>query len=164
MIGKKMRLKKTFYILFGLILLVSLAAATEMRIYRQSKDIVTQENGKVIQSKKPGDLFEFAYQIDFKKNLITRVKVRRLDDPQPHDDATIYTIIQKKRLWGSPAGNGGRALVAINKENGDILELSHGFAFTMRTSPFSQVITGVYKRIQVPRHCPASRSTLIFSK
>jgi hypothetical protein len=29
---------------------------------------------------------------------------------------------------------------------GQILELGHRFAFTMRISPFSQVITGIYKR------------------
>jgi len=41
-------------------------------------------------------------------------------------------------------------LVAVRQDDGEILELGYRFAFTMRTSPFSQVITGIYKRAYRP--------------
>ena len=124
---------------------------TDIRTYRQFRDVATKENGKVIQSEDSGNLFENTYLIDYKNNTITRIKVRRLDEANPRDDSTVYTITDKKSLPGSEAGYGGKVIVAINK-SGEILELGSKFAFTTRTSPFSQVITGVYKRVYVNEH------------
>jgi len=138
-------------IIIYLILLSGLALASEVRIYRQFKDVSMKENGNVTQSKKDSDLFEFTYLINLENNTITRTKIRRLDEPLAHYDAMVYSIIQKKEVLGSPFGKGGRALVAISEDGNELLELSHRFAFTMRTSPFSQVITGVYKRVHEKR-------------
>jgi hypothetical protein len=121
-------------------------ANAEIRTYRQLKDIAAKESGKVSQSNKKGDLFEYTFKIDLGKNIITRIKVHRLDEPTARMDATVYTIMQKRKLLASDGGNGGYALVAMRKDGGEMLELSHKFAFTMRISPFSQVITGIYKR------------------
>jgi hypothetical protein len=126
---------------------MSSIAAAEVRTYRQVKDIAAKENGKVSQSNKNGDLFEYTFNIDLKKNMITRTKVQRLDDRSVRNDATVYNITQKRKLLASDAGNGGPAFIAVRKDGGELLELSHKFAFTMRVSPFSQVITGIYKRV-----------------
>jgi hypothetical protein len=123
------------------------AASAETRTYRQVKDVSVQESGKVNQSGNKGDLFECTYSINYKKNTITRVKIQRLDDKTARDDATVYSIIEKRNLLGSRAGNGGKVLIAVQKNGTEILELGNRFAFTMRPSPFSQVITGVYKRV-----------------
>ncbi|MFH1710200.1 MAG: hypothetical protein ABH860_03920, partial [bacterium] len=56
-------------------------------------------------------------------------------------------ITEKKKLLGSKAGRGGKVIVAVSKDGSEILELGGKFAFTTRTSPFSQIITGVYKRV-----------------
>lgn len=133
-------------------ILVCGAASAELRTYRQFKDVSVKEKGKVSQSSNEGDLFECTYDINKANNTITRVKIRRLDDPVGRDDSTVYDITQRKELIGSEAGNGGHVIVAIRRDGEEILELSHRFAFTMRTSPFSQVITGVYKRVYDKDH------------
>ncbi len=122
------------------------AALAETRTYCQIRDIAAKENGKVSQSTKKGDLFEYVFAVDRAKKTITRTSVRRLDKKVAEKDATVYKITQKTELVGSQAGNGGKVLVAVREDGGEILELGHKFAFTMRISPFSQVITGVYKR------------------
>jgi hypothetical protein len=139
-------------LLWIVIFLVSVSCAAQcadIRTYRQFRDISTKENGKVVQSTDKKNLFECTYQIDYKNNTITRIKVMRLDESAPRDDATVYNITEKKRIYGSEAGYGGKVLVAVQKGGGEILELGSKFAFTTRTSPFSQVITGVYKRVYV---------------
>jgi hypothetical protein len=136
-------------ILLTIIFFISLSVAgyAEVRTYRQVKDIATKENGKIVQSSNKGDLFECTFKVDKAKNIIVRTKVRRLDEQKARDDSTIYNIVQKKEILGSEAGNGGRALVAVRKDGGEILEISNRFAFTTRVSPFSQVITGLYRRV-----------------
>ena len=126
--------------------LASGALALEERTYVQFKTVAAQENGKVIQSTKVGDLFEYTYSIDIPKQKIIRTKIRRLDKKTGEKDSTVYDIAQRKKLFGSQAGNGGRVIVAVSKDGSEIIELSHRFAFTLRISPFSQVITGMYKR------------------
>ena len=122
-------------------------AGAEVRTYRQFKDVAAKENGKVSQSSKKGDLFEYTYSINTSKKTITRVKVRRLDQAAATNDSTVYNIMEEKELLGSEAGNGGNVLVAVEKDGSETLVLSRRFAFTSRISPFSQVITGVYKRV-----------------
>ncbi|MCX5726687.1 MAG: hypothetical protein NT030_05875 [Candidatus Saganbacteria bacterium] len=139
-----------FRIVLGMIVCLILActvASAEVRTYRQFKDVATKENGNVKQSTSKGDLFEYTYTVDIAHKTVTRIKVRRLDEPTAHKDATVYTIVQNRDILGSEAGNGGHALVAVQKDGSELLELSHRFAFTARLSPFSQVITGVYKRV-----------------
>lgn len=140
----------------GCVLLISPVGA-ETRTYRQVKDVVVTENGQVRQSEKKENLFECAYQIDRKNKTITRTSIQRLDEPAAKKDATVYKIVQREELWGSPAGNGGKVLIAVREDGREILELGHRFAFTMRTSPFSQVITGTYKRAYDKDHKPFLR-------
>lgn len=125
------------------------ALCADIRTFRQVKDVSAKENGRVIQSTDIKNMFEYTYLIDHKNNTITRIKVRRLDESASRIDSTVYTITEKKKVLGSEAGRGGSVLVAVQKKGGEILEISHNFAFTTRTSPFSQVITGVYKRVYV---------------
>ncbi len=123
------------------------AFAADVRTYRQFKDVAAKENGKVSQSSSSGNLFEYTYSIDTAKKMIVRTKIRRLDEKTARDDATTYNIMEEKQLLGSDAGNGGDAIVAVEKNGTETLVLSHRFAFTSRLSPFSQVITGVYRRV-----------------
>ena len=122
------------------------------RIYRQIKDISVRENGSVSQSDKKENLFEYTFEVDRAQKTITRTKIQRLDKPTAQKDTTVYNITQRRELLGSESGNGGKVLVAVSRDGGEILELGHRFAFTMRISPFSQVITGVYKRIYDKNH------------
>jgi hypothetical protein len=137
---------KIILCLLGCLLLTCASAGAETRTYYQIKDIAAKENGNISQSDKKDNLFEYAFEVDAEKNMITRTSVRRLDSSVPEKDSTIYNITKKMELLGSPAGNGGDVLVAVRQDGGEILELGQRFAFTMRISPFSQVITGVYKR------------------
>jgi len=135
-------------LVWGVLICVFLAcgARAELRTYRQFKDVAAKENGKVTQSDRKGDLFEYTYDINTAKKTITRINVRRLDQTDVHDDKTVYDIMEEKSLLGSEAGNGGPVLVAVRKDGSETLVLSHRFAFSSRISPFSQVITGVYRR------------------
>jgi len=126
---------------------ISTAAFAETWTYRQIKDISVKEGGKVRQSDQKGDLFEYTFNIDMKNNVVTRTKIRRLDEAKARDDATVFNVKEIKKLWGSEAGRGGRVIVASSKDGTEIIELGSRFAFTTRTSPFSQVITGVYRRM-----------------
>jgi len=45
-------------------------------------------------------------------------------------------------------GEGGNAIVAIANSGSEVLEIGEEFMFSSRNSKFSQVITGVYKRIK----------------
>lgn len=129
------------------LVVASCAAQGEVRTYRQFKDVSVREGGNVRQSGSEGDLFEYTYDVDIQSNKVTRIKVRRLDEDMARDDATVYTITGMKKVYGSEAGRGGKVIVAVSKDGSEILELGGKFAFNTRTSPFSQVITGVYKRI-----------------
>jgi len=147
-------------IIWGLIacfIIMCGSAGAEVRTYRQVKDVAATEKGNVRQSGSKGDLFEYTFAVDTAKKTVTRIKVRRLDEPAARDDATVYDITQERKLLGSEAGNGGPVLVAVRRDGGEILELSQRFAFIMRTSPFSQVITGVYKRVYDKDHKGRSR-------
>ena len=125
---------------------------SDVRVYRQFKDVSVKENGKVIQSNDKKNLFESTYDVDVEHNKITRTKIRRLDDPIGRKDSEVYTIKEKKRLIPSESGNGGEVLVGVDKDGREILEMGHRFAYTTRTSPFSQVISGVYKRVYDKDH------------
>jgi len=133
-------------------LIISCAASAEIRTYRQMKDVATTEKGNVRQSGSKGDLFEYTYSIDAANKTVTRIKIRRLDQAEAKKDNTVYKITQDMKLMGSEAGNGGRVIVASRRDGGEILELSPRFAFNMRISPFSQVITGVYQRVYNKDH------------
>jgi DNA-binding transcriptional regulator of glucitol operon len=134
-------------------LIISFAVSgAEIRTYRQTKDVATTEKGNVRQSGNKGDLFEYTYSIDVENKTVTRIKVRRLDQAEAKKDNTIYKITQDMKLMGSESGNGGNVIVASRHDGGEILELSHRFAFSSRISPFSQVITGVYKRVYDKDH------------
>lgn len=139
-------------ILFVMIALLAVSCAAlcaDIRTFRQVRDVATKEDGRVKQSTDMKNMFEYTYLIDHKNNTVTRIKVRRLDEASSRDDSTVYTITEKKKVLGSEAGRGGSVLVAVQKGGGEILEIGQKFAFTTRTSPFSQVITGVYKRVYV---------------
>lgn len=141
-------MKSRISIFLTALFIISCAAAYgEVRTYRQFKDVSVKEDGKVRQSSGKGDLFEYQFNIDYKNRTVTRVKVRRLDETAAKDDATVYTITGIKKVPGSAAGRGGKMIIAVSKDGNEILELGSKVLFTTRTSPFSQVITGVYKRI-----------------
>ncbi|MFC1767799.1 hypothetical protein ACFLZ2_04555 [Candidatus Margulisiibacteriota bacterium] len=118
-----------------------------LRTYRQFKDVSVMQDGNVRTSTGKANLFEYQYNIDLDSKTITRIKVRRLDEANAKDDATVYTITEVKKLHGSKAGRGGKVIVAVSMDGNEIIELGSKFAFTTRTSPFSQVISGVYKRV-----------------
>lgn len=140
-------MKKTIVLNLVICILLSCGAAAEVRTYRQFKDVAAKESGKISQSDRKGDLFEYTYDIDAANKIIIRTKMRRLDEETSRDDRTIYNITQEKRILGSDAGFGGDAIVAVSSDGSETLVLSHRFAFTSRISPFSQLITGVYKRV-----------------
>lgn len=126
---------------------VSCAAQAEVRTYRQYKDISVQADGDVNKSSDKDDLFEYQYNVDYANKIVTRIKVRRLDESTAKDDSTVYTITEIKKIPGSDAGMGGKIIVAVSRNGGEILELGSKYALTTRTSPFSQIITGQYKRV-----------------
>jgi hypothetical protein len=143
---------RTVFMMAVCFALACTAASAEVRLYRQFKDVSLKENGKVMQTADPKNLFECTYDLDLKNNTITRTNIRRLDDPIGRKDNDVYVIKEKKRLLPSEAGNGGSVYVAVEKDGHEILELGHRYAFTTRTSPFSQVISGVYKRVYDKDH------------
>lgn len=151
---------KIILCLLGCLILTCGTAVAETRTYYQIKDIAAKENGYVSLSNKKENMFEFVFEVDIAKKTITRTSVRRLDKSVSEKDATIYNIMQNLDLLGSEAGNGGNVLVAVRQDGGEILELGKRFAFTMRISPFSQVITGVYKRAYKKdrKHFPRKRN------
>lgn len=130
-----------------LIFLLSLGFAANVRTYRQIKDVATYQTGKVKSSSKKGDLFEMTYHIDIDAGTVTRQNIRRLDKKEPVPDDAAYRIVNRRYLLRSKAGEGGQTIVAIHRDTGEILSLGDTFAFSSRTSDFSQIITGVYKRI-----------------
>ncbi|MFH1710467.1 MAG: hypothetical protein ABH860_05325, partial [bacterium] len=135
--GVEMKLKISFILIIMLVAVCATASA-EVRTYRQFKDVSVNEDGNVRQSSGNEDLFECQYNVNYKNKTVTRVKIRRLDDATAKDDSTVYTITEKKKLLGSKAGRGGKVIVAVSKDGSEILELGGKFAFTTRTSPFSQ--------------------------
>jgi hypothetical protein len=143
--GTAMR-NKFFFMMIIFFIFICMSARAEVRTYRQVRDVAATENGNVVESSAKGNLFQYTYDIDTANNKVLRTKVMRLDESSAHNDATEYTITGVKHIIGSEAGNGGEVIVATQKGGNEILELGHRFAFTTRTSPFSQVITGVYKR------------------
>ncbi len=147
-----MKTSKLLTIAISLILVLVAAAGAETRVYRQIKDVSVIENGNVSQSDKKENLFEYTFEIDRSQKTITRTKVLRLDKAASTEDKTEYVITGKTELIGSPSGNGGKVLVATSKDGTETLELGHRFAYSMRTSPFSQVIVGVYKRVYDQDH------------
>lgn len=140
---------KILCVMIALLVISCAALGADIRTFRQVRDVATKEDGRVKQSTDMKNMFECTYLIDHKNNTVTRIKVRRLDEASPRDDSTVYTITEKKKVLGSEAGRGGSVLVAVQKGGGEMLEIGQKFAFTTRTSPFSQVITGVYKRVYV---------------
>lgn len=136
-------------IILGVILLVTVlfAVAPDVRVYRQTKDVSTRENGDIAQSTNKADLFECTYVVDEAKGIIVRTKIRRLDDEVGREDHAVYEIRRKRAIVKSHVGDGGETIVAVRHDGGELLELGQDFAFTSRVSPFSQVVSGVYKRI-----------------
>lgn len=123
------------------------AARAEIRTYQQFKDVATKENGKVSQSTDKKNLFEFTYDVNMKAHTVTRVMIRRLDQQATQKDATVYMITENGKVYSSEAGFGDDVIVAVAEKGGEILVLGRRFAFSSRTSPFSQLITGVYRRV-----------------
>lgn len=145
--------KKNSKLIIGILaclIIMTGAVNAQPRTYRQIKDIAATEMGAVQQSQDEANLFEFTFDIDPEKGTITRTKVRRLDQETASDDSTVYNIMQNNKLLSSAAGLGGAVFVAVRGDGQEILQLGHRFAFTMRTSPFSQIISGVYKRVYDP--------------
>ena len=141
-----MKIRTMLYLIICLVLLSGISSA-KICTYRQIKDVVATEKGKVKQSEDKSNLFEYTYDIDKENKIVRRIKVRRLDENTARDDNTIYRITEEKELLGSEAGNGGKVIVAVRNDGGEILQLGHRFALSTRTSPFSQVITGTYKKV-----------------
>ena len=133
----------------GLLLLLTLliAATPDIRVYRQTKDVATKENGEITQSTDKADLFECTYLVDEAQGVVIRTKIRRLDDAVERDEQVTYEIRRRHHVVKSPVGDGGKTIVAVRKDGGEMLELGDDFALTSRVSPFSQVISGVYKRL-----------------
>lgn len=129
------------------LILVLWAEATETRTYRQIRDVATYQTGKVHASRKKGDLFEMTYEIDLENGTVTRKNMRRLDKETGVDDDTVYRITNRRYLLKSKAGEGGNTIIAVHRQTGEILSLGGSFAFSTRTSDFSQMITGVYDRV-----------------
>jgi hypothetical protein len=146
-----LKVNSGFIIGVCLVVFAGLASAAP-RTYRQFKDVSLKEKGQVSQSADQDNLFEYTFVIDRVNRTITRTKIRRLDEKTARDDATVYNVMQRRTLPGSDAGNGGKVLIAVRQDGEEILELGHRFAFTLRVSPFSQVISGVYKRIYDKDH------------
>jgi len=144
--GINVRSKNILGLIIFLVLLNSFAFA-EIRMYRQIKDISVNENSVVRQSKQQKDLFECTYEINYEQKYVKRIMIRRLDEPQPRPDDTLYFIAGKADLFGSPAGNGGETIIAMEKNGRELVELGRRFSFSSRVSPFAQIITGVYKRV-----------------
>jgi hypothetical protein len=128
-----------------LVVLLSFSLA-EVRVYRQVSDVAAKQNGAIERSSRNSNLFEFTYDINRDQGTVTRTKIRRLDQTGSVDDATRYKIMSEHTLIKSSAGAGGQAIVAVEENGSEIIQLGEDFAFTSRTSDFSQMITGVYKR------------------
>jgi hypothetical protein len=138
---------KTVWIMIVCCVLLCASAMAEVRTYRQVKSFAVMENGKVRESDDKGDLFQFTFNIDTANNKVTRTEVLRLDERSATADATEYTITGTKHIVGSDAGNGDDVIVATQKGGNEILELGRRSALITRTSPFMQMISGVYRRV-----------------
>jgi hypothetical protein len=138
---------KTVIMLIFILIAASIASNAMVRTYRQFRDVSVNEDGKVKQSTRNGDLFEFKYNIDFKNNKITRVSIRRLDEKTAKPDKKVFILKKKNEIYGSDEGRGGKVITAVSEDGTEIIELGNKFAFTTRTGIFSQIITGVYKRV-----------------
>lgn len=123
-------------------------------MYRQEKDVSLAENTAVRQSRDERDLFECTYEINYAEKYVKRIRVRRLDEPAARQDNKLYLITKKTEVRGSPSGEGGEVIIAVEKDGSELLELGRRFCFTSRLSPLSQVITGVYKRVYPEQHHP----------
>jgi len=128
------------------LVLVSIIFA-QTRTYRQVKDISARENGKVVTTQKKANLFEYTFKIDLKNKKVVRIRVRRLDAAKSSKDNKLYTITGTKQILESKHGRGGEAIIAIAKDGNEIIQLADDSAFTTRSSNFSQMITGIYKRV-----------------
>lgn len=120
--------------------------SAEVRIYRQVSDVAAKQTGRIEKSNKQEDLYEFTYEINQEQNLVVRTAIRRLDQEMPVADATRYKIMSERNLIRSSAGSGGPVITAVAENGSEIIQLGEDFAFTSRTSDFSQMITGVYRR------------------
>lgn len=136
--------KKTILIL----LLLLTFSFSQTRTYRQTKDISAKANGKVIASKEDENLFEYSYEINFADKIITRTTIKRLDNNISYQDNKKYTITGTKQILTSSSGDGGEAIIAIAEDGNEIIQLAEDIAFTSRGSDFSQMITGIYRRVR----------------
>jgi hypothetical protein len=144
--GNSMKFK-TVFLMILILIATSAASQAFVRTYKQFRDVSVNEAGKVRQSTDLHDMFEFKYDIDPDNKKVTRILMRRLDDPIGKTDSAVYTLKEIKRVFDSPEGRGGLVFVAVSRDGEELIELGGNSAFTSRTSMFSQVITGVYKRI-----------------
>ena len=114
---------KILILMIAVFFIAHSTANAEVRTYRQYKDVSVQADGDINKSSDKDDLFEYQYSVDYKNKVVTRIKVRRLDEANAKDDDTAYRIIEIKKMPGSDAGYGGKVIVAVSRSGSEILEL-----------------------------------------
>lgn len=120
----------------------------QTRIYRQSKSVSVHQTGKVIESKDKGNLFEMTLEIDELNNKVYKTIVKRLDKDTSFNINKSYTIKKDKTTLGSPMGDGETTIIAVADNGDEILEIGEEFLFSSKGSAFSQMITGIYRRVR----------------
>ena len=99
-----------------------------------------------MESRAAGDLFEITLSIG--EDKVYKTHTRRLDKDNGRNIHQGYSIRKDRQILSSTMGEGGNAIVAIANSGSEVLEIGEEFMFSSRNSKFSQVITGVYKRIK----------------
>lgn len=129
-----------------LLLISSLMAQT--RVYRQTKSVSVHQTGKVIESRDNGNLFEITLEIDELNDKVYKTMVKRLDKDSSYNINKSYTMKKDKTTIGSQMGDGGKTIIAVADNGDEILEIGDEFLFSSKGSTFSQMITGIYRRVR----------------
>ncbi len=134
-------------VLFVLIIILSFSLA-QTRVYKQEKSVAVHQTGKVVESKDEGNLFEITLEVDETSDIVTKTTIRRLDQNETRTINKSYSIKKDKNTLGSAMGEGGKTIIAVADNGDEILEIGDEFLFSSKGSAFSQMITGVYRRLR----------------
>ncbi|MDD4527996.1 MAG: hypothetical protein PHF25_08195 [Candidatus Margulisbacteria bacterium] len=140
-------MKKILLIIIPVLIILGITFA-QTRVYKQIKSVSLHQTGKVIESVDKGNLFEVTLEIDEATDRVTKTNIKRLDQDSSWNINKNYTIKKDKTTLGSQMGEGGKTIVAVANNGDEILEISEEFLFSSKGSSFSQMITGIYKRIK----------------
>ncbi len=141
-------MKKILLPLLAFSLLLISSSMAQTRVYQQTKSVAVHQTGKVIESQDKGNLFEITLRIDEQNDKVYKTTVKRLDKDSSININKGYTIKKDKNTIGSQMGDGGKTIIAVADNGDEILEIGDEFLFSSKGSAFSQMVTGIYRRVR----------------